>query len=174
MTDDRHTASVADGGAALVNPSWRMAFVCALLTAGCFVGACIVAGGQPLYAVLSVVYDGGAALCVLLPPAVAGLWLVGLLRLDHLPFRWQLLTGAALGIGATSILVLLLGLAGVLHRPLWIALVVCMGAGGAVYLARLIRRHGGRTGETTRSRPARLWLLACLRHQPQHSWSVSR
>jgi hypothetical protein len=90
------------------------------------------------YALLTVIVELVRALMIVVPPALAGLWLVPLLRLGRIPLRWHLLLGAALGLGAAALLVLGLGLAGLLHRGLWIALLTGMFVAGAVRLGRLI------------------------------------
>ncbi len=74
------------------------------------------------HAMLSVVFDGAAALAVMGPPMLMGLALVPLVFPKKLPMRWHLLLGAALGLGLTSLLVLLLGLAGLFHRGIWLGL----------------------------------------------------
>ncbi|UCF32447.1 MAG: phospholipid carrier-dependent glycosyltransferase [Phycisphaerales bacterium] len=90
------------------------------------------------YAMLTVLIDGSRALVVLVPPALAGLWLVPLLRLGPLPWRWHLLLGSALGLGAGSVLVLVLGLVGILHRPIWIGILVILFAAGAMRVRALL------------------------------------
>jgi 4-amino-4-deoxy-L-arabinose transferase-like glycosyltransferase len=90
------------------------------------------------YAMLTVLIDGCRALVVLVPPALAGLWLVPLLRLGPLPWRWHLLLGSALGLGAGSVLVLVLGLAGIMHRPVWIGILVILFAAGALRVRALL------------------------------------
>ncbi|MFQ5589821.1 MAG: hypothetical protein ACE5HE_01535, partial [Phycisphaerae bacterium] len=62
------------------------------------------------YALYTAAADGLKAGIVLAGPVLGGLWLVPLFRLGRLPWRWHLLLGATLGTGATSLLVLLLGL----------------------------------------------------------------
>ncbi|MBI4718616.1 MAG: hypothetical protein HY763_12475 [Planctomycetes bacterium] len=82
------------------------------------------------YALVTVLLDIRAAALVLAPPMLAGLWLVPLFRLGPLPLRWHFVAGAALGLGAISLLVLILGLAGVLERSVWIALVIVLAVAG--------------------------------------------
>ncbi len=120
------------------------------------------------YALLSVVFDGLAAAVVVVPAMLMGLWLVPLFRAGSMPLRWHLLLGAALGLGLTSLLVLLLGLAGVLQRPVWIILLFVFAVLGIVRIRMLANRAD--YNEHARSRVAEphnagawsyLWLLAC-------------
>jgi len=80
------------------------------------VGLTIVGPRVLLIAVL----DAAAAAVIIIPPILVGLWLVPFFRLGQLPMRWHLLLGATLGLGVTSLLVLLLGAAGVFQRAVWI------------------------------------------------------
>ena len=102
----------------------------------------VVAWRSPL-AFWSILLDGLPALLVTLPPMLAGLWLVPLFCRGAMPLRWHLLLGAALGLGATSLLILLLGWAGVLHRPVWVVIVALLAAFGVVRLRMLVSRPPG-------------------------------
>jgi hypothetical protein len=137
----------------------RLAVVFVVLA---FVGVGIVSR----YALLTVLLDGLAAAIVVLPPALAGLWLVPLFRTGPLPLRWHLLLGAVLGLGATALLVLLLGLAGVLNRPVWVGIISLLAVAGFARAAILLNTASHReTAEVDppRRRPGAvryLWLLA--------------
>lgn len=118
------------------------------------------------YALIIVLFESIRALVIVAPPALAGLWLVPLLRLGGVPLRWHLLIGATLGIGACSLLVLLLGLAGVLQRGIWVALLIGMTVAGVARLGILLRvgpvaRPGSGVGPASRpvSGPSRFLPL---------------
>lgn len=120
------------------------------------------------YALLSVVFDGLAAAIIVVPAMLMGFWLVPLFRAGSMPLRWHLLLGAALGLGLTSLLVLLLGLVGLLQRPVWITILFVFAASGIVRIRTLL--NGTDYDEHARSRVAEpydtgawsyLWLLAC-------------
>lgn len=88
-------------------------------------------------ALLTVLLDAVSAAVIVVPAALGGLWLTPLFRLGLLPRRWQMIFGAALGLGALSILVLLGGLLGLLNRTIWISLLGAAAAAGAVRLWRI-------------------------------------
>ena len=120
------------------------------------------------YALLTVVFDGLAAAVVVVPAMLVGLWLVPLFRAGSMPLRWHLLLGAALGLGLTSLLILLLGLAGLLQRPLWIAILLVFAASGIVRIRTLLNRtdpdekaRSGVTEPNDAGAWSYLWLLAC-------------
>ena len=137
----------------------RLAVVFVVLA---FVGVGIVSR----YALLNVVVDGLAGAIVVLPPALAGLWLVPLFRAGPLPLRWHLLLGAVLGLGATGLLVLLLGLGGVLNRPVWVGIISLLAVAGFARAAILLNtaspRETSEVDPPPRKRGAEryLWLLA--------------
>lgn len=85
------------------------------------------------HAALGIVIDCAIALILLVPFATAGLWLVPFQSSENWPLRRKVLIGAGLGIGAQSLLMLGLSLAGWLHRP------VVIGATIAATLAGVIR-----------------------------------
>ncbi len=99
-------------------PRFRQCGLVLLAVALPFVGVAFVSE----YALLNVVVHGVGAVVVVAPPVLMGLWLVSFLPLGAMPPRWQFLIGSALGLGLTSLLVLLLGTLGLLQRPLWIVL----------------------------------------------------
>ena len=90
------------------------------------------------YALLSIFLDGLGAVVVMGPPMLAGLWLVVLFCQRSMPLRWHFMLGAALGLGATSLLVLVLGLAGMLHRSVWIGLLAAFAVAGIVRARQLL------------------------------------
>ena len=138
----------------------------ALLVVVFIIGTGIAVGVASPYALLTVILDGLKALVVLAGPVLAGLWLVPGFRLGSLPLRWHLLIGAALGIGATSLLILLLGLAGALQRPVWIVIQVTLVAAGLVRLQALLgakrrnEKSNSRRVDETSGATGYLWFLA--------------
>ncbi len=117
------------------------------------------------YAFVSLFVDGLAAGLVMIPPMLAGLRIVPLFRTGPMPLRWHLLLGAALGLGAMSWLVLMLGLAGVLHQLVLVVLVMLLAADGLARLHALLSPAlQGRVVEvSTAAKSTRLrylWLLA--------------
>ncbi len=114
-------------------------------------------------ALLAVIIDGLSALVIVVPPMLAGLWLVPAFRIPNLPLRWHLILGAALGLGVTSLLVLCLGLAGFLHRPLWLAILIAQATCGIVRLRQLLGAGVAiMASDTIKTSPTRLswlWLL---------------
>jgi len=123
------------------------------------VGAIALVALESPLAALIVSSDGLLAVAILAAATGLGLWVVRLLRLHHQPVSWQLLLAAGLGVGCLSLLVLVLGMVGLLHRTLWIALLVAMGTAGAVR----IRRWAVDSHVTIDVRPQRsdwLWLAA--------------
>ncbi|MDO8631513.1 MAG: hypothetical protein Q7R41_13590 [Phycisphaerales bacterium] len=94
-------------------------------------------GAVSRYALLTALVDALSAAVIVVPAALGGLWLTSLFRLGPLPRRWQLIFGAALGLGAMAILVLVGGLLGLLNRTLWIVLLCAFAASGVVRLRRI-------------------------------------
>ncbi len=139
-----------------------------LLVTGIAVATFVAVGIASPAAVLTVLHDGLVAAFVLVPAGLSGLWFVPLFRLGSLPLRWHLLLGGALGIGVTSLLVLLLGLAGVLERSVWIVVLTTLAAVGVIRLHALLTRAKDERSGHTRSDPETdaggfryLWLAAC-------------
>jgi hypothetical protein len=89
--------------------------------------------------------DGVSGAVILVPPILAGLWLVPLFRLGNLPLRWHFLLASSLGLGLTAVLVLLLGLAGVLQRTVWIGLLGAFAVAGSIRLRGLLVERGRKT-----------------------------
>jgi len=104
------------------------------------------------------------AAAVMLPPIGLGLVLVPLFRFLDLPVRWRLLLAAALGLGATSILVLCFGLLGLLHRGFWCALLLLFAIMGLLRLRGILARpESGAARSRASGAPNResfLWLIA--------------
>lgn len=104
--------------------------------------------------------DGITAALLLGPAALAGLWLVPLLGLSEVPIRWHLLLGGVLGIGLLSLLVLIGGLAGALHREIWVGVLAGCAVLGVLRLRALkaaVRDGEFRKGNTEKT--SWLWLL---------------
>ena len=93
----------------------------------------IIAVAAP-HALPTILVDTVSAAVVLLPACLGGLALVPLFRLGPLPLRWHFLLGSVLGVGGISMLVLLLGLAGVMQRPLWVLILAVAAVAGALRL----------------------------------------
>ena len=117
------------------------------------------------YALLTVILDGLAAMLVVVPPALAGLWLVPLFRLGPVPLRWHFLLGGALGIGGMSLAMLLGGLLGFMGRPLWVVVTIILLGAGIVRVRRLLERSVATVEAASANGPADpgagrcLWLL---------------
>jgi len=92
---------------------------------------------SPRLLVVSVL-DAAAAAVIVIPPVLAGLWLVPIFRLGQLPLRWHFLLGASLGLGVTSLLVLALGMVGVLQRAVWLVILGTFTVVGIIRLRSLV------------------------------------
>ena len=155
MLPDRHGKSSAikeDSGV-------RLAIVFAALTV-------FVLGTVSFRVLLVAALDGVSAAVILVPPILAGLWLVPLFRLGNLPLRWHFLLASSLGLGVTALLVLLLGLAGVLQRTVWIGVLGAFAVVGSirlrgllVELARETIHHDNDQHNTPATGERYLWLL---------------
>lgn len=133
-----------------------------LLLAGAILVGLLIALKNPVVIVL-LLTDGLLAAVILTCAILGGLAAVPLLRLGPLPVRWLVLLGAGLGIGLLSITVLLLGLAGVLNRYVWIAVLAVGAAAGIVQVRALLSTAASHAPEPAPS-PGRLrwlWLLVC-------------
>lgn len=90
------------------------------------------------YALLSLFIYGLPALLILAPPVLFGMSILSWVRLrEPLPLRWRCVLGAAMGIGLLSLLVLLLGLAGILYQWVWIAILIVMAGIGLTQLPKI-------------------------------------
>lgn len=120
-------------------------------------------GGLAPHALPVVLLDLLSALIVLAPPALAGLWLMPLLGLNHLPRRWHLIIGSVLGIGGFCLLALAGGCAGLLGRFLWLGVLVALAGLGIIRWRQLISREAdsGSTagGDDSSSLFRLLWLI---------------
>lgn len=92
----------------------------------------MLVGIKSVPALAIAVLDGGISLLVLGSAGLAGGWIVRALKLGSRPDR--LVLGAGLGIGLLSLIVLGLGVAGWMNRPVAIGLVVILGLSGTVRL----------------------------------------
>ena len=110
-------------------------FICA------FAGVAVIIAVAAPHALLPIFVDAISAAVVLLPACLGGLVLVPLFKLGPLPMRWHLLLGSALGLGCMSTLVLLLGLVGVMQRPIWIVILAVSAVAGVLKL-RSITQNG--------------------------------
>lgn len=127
-------------------------------------------GHSVAYPLLTIVLDGLPALFICSAACLGGLGLVPLFRLGAMPLRWHLLLGAALGLGSLSLLILLLGLGGFLHRGLWLAILVVGLSVGFLRLRALLGSRNSLGGDSDEpilrdsggaGRFAFLWIIAC-------------
>lgn len=88
------------------------------------------------YALLTTLIDAIGAGVILVPAMLFGHVLLRLLGLQGLPERWVIVLSAALGLGTLCLLVLVAGLAGLLHRGVWIGLLAVMALTGVLSLRR--------------------------------------
>jgi hypothetical protein len=72
--------------------------------------------------VLDLLSDG----LIVVPPMLAGAWLVPVFGCGKLPLRWHFLIGASLGLGVLCLSVLALGVAGLLDQRLWVVILACL------------------------------------------------
>jgi hypothetical protein len=114
----------------------RAVFV-ALLAVGATLAG--VAAISPV-ALLVVFRDGSWAAGIIAGAAGLGLVAVRMLRLPACPLRWELLGAVGLGLGLLSLLVLVLGAAGMMQRSIWFAVLGLFYLGGVVCVLR--RRRG--------------------------------
>jgi len=103
--------------------------------------------------------DMAMAAVIMVPPILAGLWIVPVLRLEGMPLRWHFLIGATAGLGGISLLVLLLGLAGALQSGLWIALLGLFAVLGVIRVRILL---GQREPEVVEDSKASHWSWMVL------------
>ncbi|MFQ5491688.1 MAG: hypothetical protein ACE5GE_13300, partial [Phycisphaerae bacterium] len=123
---------------------------------GAFVGVGLLVLKNPVVPAL-LLTDGIVAGLVLCAAGLGGMAVLPVFGLGPLPRYQQLLFGAGLGLGVLSALVLTLGLAGVLNRAVWIALLALLAVAGLMRW-RPGRSHDGTPPETPG--PWRwLWLV---------------
>ena len=111
---------------------WHFACVAGVL-------ACLCIQGAQTAQLVSLVLltDGLFAAVVVVAATLGGTCISRVFRLEPLPWRWRILLGASLGLGALGILVLVLGTMGLLGRGLWWAILTVTAAIGLVHLLRL-------------------------------------
>lgn len=106
---------------ATITPNWRLRFSILFVAVTLF-----GVGVASPYALLSLAIDGLSAAVVLVPPMLAGLWIMRFAHLEHMPLRWHLLLGASFGLGGLSLAILLGGSCGLLYKPLWLAIYIAL------------------------------------------------
>lgn len=104
------------------------------------VAVVMATGTVSIASLLSLVLDGLPVALLLLACLGPGLRLLPLFGLPSLPIRWQLLGGLVLGVGATTLLILFLGLLGFLGRGLWLGLTTLFIA-FAFFELRILLQH---------------------------------
>ncbi len=118
---------------------------------------------ESLLATIIIVSEAAVVMLVWIAAVGLGWWAITPLRLPDMPLRWQLVAAAGVGIGLLSLLVLVLGWLGVLHRVVWVVLLVAMMAACVVRAGIHVRRSAALSGT---DRPFRwradhlLWLPA--------------
>ncbi len=115
-----------------ITPNWRLRFSILFITVTLF-GVGVVSP----YALITLAIDGLSAGIVLIPPMMAGLWVMRFARLDHMPLRWHLLLGTSVGLGGLSLAILLGGVSGVLQRPVWLAIYIALTTVGVLRVKHL-------------------------------------
>lgn len=113
----------------------RGRLVALIVTATTLVG--LAAVSPP--ALLIVLRHGCFAAGIVVSAAGLGLVAMRILRLPAAPLRWLILGATGLGLGLLSLLVLALGAAGLLHRPIWFALLALFFVAG---VPCLLKRRG--------------------------------
>jgi hypothetical protein len=123
-------------------------------------GILVVAGALSPQALRVFLRDLAYLAGIILACAGLGAILRPVFRLKSLQVRWAILSGLALGVGGTSMLVLLLGAAGVLHRSFWIVWLGAFATLGAGDLLTSIRRLRTRAANADCAGPwAWNWLV---------------
>jgi len=131
-----------------------------LVIAGFAATACAVAAIGPA-CVPVVLRDGPLALVICFGAVGPGLTLLRVVGLGELEPRWRWILGCGLGLGVTSLSVLGLGLAGMLVRPLWLALVGLSVVSSSLELRRSLSRRGA-ASDIGESDAAAAWTLLVL------------
>jgi len=94
------------------------------------------------FALISTAFDVIPVCVLLAPPVLLGTALMHPLGLGALPMRWRLLFGAALGLGMTSLAVLIFGSLGWLGRGFWVAVIFVETGAGIALQRRQLRARG--------------------------------
>lgn len=131
-----------------------------LVIAGFAATACAVAAIGPA-CVPVVLRDGPLALVICFGAIGPGLTLLRAVGLGELEPRWRWILGCGLGLGVTSLSMLGLGLAGMLARPLWLALVGLSVVSSSLELRRSLSQRGI-ASDTGESDAAAAWTLLVL------------
>ncbi len=106
---------------------------------------------------LILVVDGAPAVAIVAIVALAGTWIVPVLRLGALPPRWQLLIGTGVGLGVLPAFVLASGLAGLLDRTYWLVVLGMLAVAAVGASVRLKRVYDDRPPTECAGRFA--WML---------------
>ncbi len=112
-----------------------------LVVVGLAATACCVAAVGPA-CVPVVLRDGPLALIICIGAVGPGMALLRAVGLGALEARWRWVLGAGLGLGLMSLSVLGLGLAGMLSRSLWLALIGLSVVSTSLELRRSLSRRG--------------------------------
>lgn len=112
-----------------------------IVVAGIAATACIVAAVGPA-CVPVVLRDGPLALVICFSAVGPGLTLLRVIGLGEMETRWRWVLGCGLGLGVMSLSVLGLGVAGMLARPFWLAVVGLSVVSTSLELRRSLSRSG--------------------------------
>ncbi len=113
-----------------------------LLTWSCIVVLAVMVWSLSRLALLYVLTDGLLAVSIVLAGSTFGMWAVPLFfPRRSLGLRWHFLLGAGLGVGLLSLLMLMLGLAGLLSKSVCLGMLIVMGGVGLVRLSILLMRY---------------------------------
>lgn len=116
-----------------------------------------------LYGALSAIIDGLVVAVIVVPSAASGIVLIRLLMPQDVPVRLTVLLGAAFGLGALSALVVILGCAGMLHRSVWMAILLALMFVGFVGVRRMtVGRSALRDAGLASNAQSRPWLMGLL------------
>ncbi len=142
-----------------ITPNWRLRFFILFVAVTVF-----GLGVASPYALMSLAIDGLSAGFVLLPPMLAGLWIMRFAQLEHMPIRWHILLGVSFGLGGLSLAVLLGGTCGLLHRPIWLVIYIALITAGIIrarYLWYASRAEKNISPDTYANFIGALLLLTC-------------
>ena len=113
----------------------------AILPAIGLVATCGIIAYDSLTALALVLFEGNVVAALLTAAGLAGGWFVPVIGLGRAPWRDRVMVGAGLGIGGASLLVLALGSAGLLNRPVALIMVVVFAVAALLRVA-VDLRHG--------------------------------